>query len=757
MHLPTCLPTETTTFVGRRAELVEARTLLAANRLLTLTGPGGVGKTRLALRIARQISRTFPDGVRLVEVDTVHDNGLLMQTVATALGLRDIGEDALDRVLEFLRDKSMLLVLDNCEHLGTACGVLVAQILAVAPAVRVLATSRHVLGIAGEQLLPVRPLPVPGTTEARQDAVTLFGHRAAQAHPDFVARRADRDTIAGICRRLDGMPLAIELAAAQVRNLSPKEILDRLDDRFVLLADHSCAVPSRQQTLAATVEWSYDLCSPAEQRLWERLSVFRGGFTLAAAETVGAETTDLAGNLLDSLAGLVNKSIVARDSESRTVTRYRMLETIREFGSDKLAQSGMASEAGRRHRDYFLAQTEQWAAAWFGPDQLAVAARTRAEHANIRSALRFSLQDPQETLAGARLAVTLDYYWTNCGFFGEARWWMDRVLPIGGLPAGIRLKALWLSAYAALGLGEAARALDESAQAEDLARQSGGPDELALVLATRAFVLGVFTGDPVAADACYVEAIENFSSASAMNGYLILTHAGRAMVAGLAGGHERAADSARTAIRLAEAHGELCYRSYGLYGLALAEWRLGNWSEAAGRALDSLRLKLQFNDVNGLAHTLELLAWTASSAGDAKRAAHLLGVASRVWSWTGSKPLLGSEYWLIPHRACESSARAALGERAFQAAFDEGMAHSPDLSHAIAHVLGEQPAPEPILTMRESQVAELVTEGVTNKAIATRLMIAPGTVQAHMANILGKLGLSSRSQIASWVVQHKSI
>ncbi|HWO64383.1 MAG TPA: LuxR C-terminal-related transcriptional regulator, partial [Umezawaea sp.] len=318
---------------------------------------------------------------------------------------------------------------------------------------------------------------------------------------------------------------------------------------------------------------------------------------------------------------------------------------------------------------------------------------------------------------------------------------------------------LWLSAYAALGMGDAARALDETGRAVDLARQLGGHDEIALTLSTRAFVLGMFAGDAVAAEACYLEAIEHFERSSTVNGYLILTHAGRAMVAGLAGDHERAAESARTAIRLAEAQGELCHRSYGLYGLALADWSMGNWSEAADRALDSLRLKHRFNDVHGLAHTLELLAWIASSAGDAGRAARLLGVASRVWSWTGSKPLLGSETWLQPHQACESAARADLGERAFQAAWDEGVAHSTTLSHAITYVLGEQQAPatSPVLTTRESQVAELVTEGATNKAIAARLMITPRTVSAHMENILGKLGLSSRSQIAMWVTQRKTV
>ncbi|HWO62923.1 MAG TPA: NB-ARC domain-containing protein, partial [Umezawaea sp.] len=429
------LPPEPTMFVGRRAELAKARALLSANRLLTLTGPGGIGKTCLALRFTRQVRGTFRDGARLVEVAAVYDHRLLVRTVATALGLRDVGEDALDRVLEFLHDKSMLLVLDNCEHLGTACGVLAARVLAEAPAVRVLATSRHVLGVAGEQLLPVRSLPVPGPTETRQDAVTLFHHRAALADPDFVARRAEHDTVAGICRRLDGLPLAIELAAAQVRRLSPEEILVRLDDRFELLAEGNSESPSRQKTLTATVEWSYDLCSPAEQRLWQRFSVFRGGFTLAAAESVGAEPADRAGNFLGLVAGLVNKSIVTRDSGSRTVTRYHMLETIREFGANELARSGTASEVHRRHRDHFLDQTARWAAAWAGPDQLDITARSLAEHANILSALRFSLDDPQETLAGSRLAVGLDYYWTNCGFFGEARWWMDRVLSVDGLPA----------------------------------------------------------------------------------------------------------------------------------------------------------------------------------------------------------------------------------------------------------------------------------------------------------------------------------
>ncbi|MCE7010439.1 hypothetical protein LWC34_47690 [Kibdelosporangium philippinense] len=300
-----------TSFVGRQAEVDQAGRQLSVSRLVTLTGPGGAGKTRLATRLAQD----YVDDARFIALDSLRDPGLLAQTVAAELGLRDVPDEPTSRVVEFLKDKSLLLVLDNCEHMVQACGTLVGKILDAAPDVRILATSRHVLGVGGEQLLPVNPLPVPqvrnGKLVGDSSAVTLFADRAAAAAPGFEVTEDNQETVVKICERLDGMPLAIELAVVWLRVLSLKELLARLDDRFRLLSRGEQTKPARHQTLGATVDWSYELCSPEEQALWSRLSVFDGGFTLAAAEAVTAFDSF---EILSLIAGLLDKSVLIRDT-----------------------------------------------------------------------------------------------------------------------------------------------------------------------------------------------------------------------------------------------------------------------------------------------------------------------------------------------------------------------------------------------------------------------------------------------------------
>ncbi|MDX6261307.1 MAG: hypothetical protein QOH84_2995, partial [Kribbellaceae bacterium] len=331
------LPAELTSFVGRRQELVDVRALLAAGRLVTLTGPGGVGKTRLALRTAVQVRRTFPDGVWLVELASLREPSLLARTIESALGLRDAEEDSAARLAEYLSDRSLLLVLDNCEHLAAECAALLRQVLAAAPGIRVLATSRHVLGVAGEHVYAVPTLA---------DAVGLFADRAAAA--GFTVSAEDGPAVAEICRRLDGLPLAVELAASWLRVLSVSDLQDRLDK----LASAS---------LEATMDWSYDLCTTEEQALWARLSVF-AGFDLAAVEA--------AGGVLEVLAGLVDKSIVQREQGSGT-TRYRLLEPLRAYGLRRLQDEDVVRAL---HRDHYL-----WLAAMWGEDWRRSTAQVEAQ------------------------------------------------------------------------------------------------------------------------------------------------------------------------------------------------------------------------------------------------------------------------------------------------------------------------------------------------------------------------------------------
>lgn len=757
------LRAEATSFVGRRTELADARGLLAMCRLLTLVGPGGVGKTRLALRMARQVVRNFADGVCFAELDSVRDPGLLVPTVAAELGLRDLPDDPLDKIAGFLRDKTMLLVLDNCEHLVDACAAVIAKILTVAPDVRVVTTSRHVLGVEGEHLLHVPPLSVPKEgSDADTDAVTLLTHRVSAVDQSFALGPANRAAVAGICRRLDGMPLAIELVAAWFRVLTPQEILEHLDDRFGLLDARTEARPSRQRTLSAAVDWSYGLCMPAEKAMWARLSVFSGGFTLAAAERVGipAELSD-EHSLLELIAGLVDKSILVRDDDG-SLARYRMLETVREYGLTKLVQTGTERRIRLLHRDYFLELAEGFEQIWTGPRQVEAAAATRRELANFRSALAFSLDHPEEAVAGARLAVLLHYFWTNCGFFGEGRRWMEQVLRVDGLPDDVRADALYVYVFTACALGDQRSAAHRAAEAVALA--SFLQDDYLLGGALLAEGGAAFVGDDhVAAEIAYTKCIESFTRSGRFDGKLILAYASQAMVAAFSGNPNRAVVEAESAIEIADSVGEQWNRSYAVYATALAEWQRGRTVEATEHAMDSIRTKHRFNDVIGLAMLVELLAWIAASAGEGVRAAQLLGAASQIWRHGGGKPMLDSQNWLGPHETCVEQTRRLLGARRYQAMYDEGLARSPDVDAAIDLALdrerglpvraGGPAVPEDVLTKREFQIAELVAGGASNKEIATHLVISPRTVDTHVQNILEKLSFTSRIQVATWITQ----
>ncbi len=385
------LPAEVTSFVGRRRELSETRRLLAASRMLTLTGVGGVGKTRLALRMAAEVRRTFPDGVWFVELAALNDPQLLPHTVANTLELRQVSADPAGDLAVYLEEKRLLVVLDNCEHLTGACAVLASKLLAAAPGLRILATSRHVLGVEGEQILSVPPLstPDPGQEVLAGDAthyesVSLFLDRATAVAPDFAITEANRAAVVELCRRLDGIPLAIELAAVWLRILSPAQILDRLEDRFRLLASGRPAMPPRQQALDATVGWSYDLCSPAERLMWARLSVFSGGFDLEAAEEVCDGDGIPRDDVLNLVASLVNKSIVVRyQATEQTTAWYQMLETVRQYGAARLDEDDLR-ELQVRHRDHYRRLAKQFGLESFGPRQADWFIRLRREHGNIR-------------------------------------------------------------------------------------------------------------------------------------------------------------------------------------------------------------------------------------------------------------------------------------------------------------------------------------------------------------------------------------
>ncbi len=385
------LPAELTSFVGRRREVALTRRLLSRSRLLTLTGVGGVGKTRLALRMAAEVRRTFPDGVWFVELAALHDPQLVPHSMASALELRQVSAEPTADLAQYLERKQLLVVLDNCEHLSQAVAVMVSKLLAAAPGLRVLATSRHVLGVEGEQILAVPPLSTP-SEETRVEAgdathyesVALFLERATAVAPDFAIVDGNRAAVTELCRRLDGIPLAIELAAVWLRILSPAQMVDRLEDRFRLLTTVRPAAPARQQALDAAIAWSFELCSSAEQLLWSRLSVFAGGFDLEAAEEVCSGDGIARDEVLGLLANLVNKSIMTRQQTSdHTAAWYQMLETIRQYGAARLPGPESVHELRTRHRDHYRSMAGRYAAEGFGPEQANWIIRLRREHGNV--------------------------------------------------------------------------------------------------------------------------------------------------------------------------------------------------------------------------------------------------------------------------------------------------------------------------------------------------------------------------------------
>jgi non-specific serine/threonine protein kinase len=761
------LPAEVTSFIGRRDANAEVKRALSLSHLVTLTGVGGTGKSRLALHVAREVRRAFPDGVWLVELAKLQDPSLLGDRVAAALGLSDLSNRDSEAVLvSYLADKQLLLVLDNCEHLLGECAALVARLLPAAPALRVLATSREALTITGEHVCPVSPLSVPPEASLqgdgggrRYEALALFEERAAAVVPRFALNKDNWVAVARLCQRLDGLPLAIELAAVRLRVLTVNEILARLEDRFRLLTIGNRAAPARHQTLRAAVEWSFDLCTELERTLWERLSVFAGVFDLAAAEEVCAGEGLLAEDVFTGVAGLVDKSVLTR-VEDDTVSRYRMLETIRQYGREQLGDE-KELVVRRRHRDYYMRLCEQAEEDWFGPHQVEWLNQFHAEQPNLWAALEFCLTQPGQARTGLRMAGALYWYW-YAGAFREGRRWLDRALACDTEPSPERTKALWADGWIAASQGDIGHGLTVLNESAELAREFN--DEIALGHAMQ--FIGVakwLDDDPPAAAAAHEQALVHYRSVGAVNSLTATTLCRLgAILAGL-GDDERAVALCQECIAICQARGEQWAHGWGLWHLAFARWLQHDFAQASADAREALRLKRALHDVFGMAWCVELLAWV-TAAEDAQRAAVLFGMTGTMWEQVGGW-LGGWQKVREVSNQCKAQAREALRQPAFDAAIQLGKSFT--LDEALAYTLGEKPtartgtatgsaatpaAPGPILlTRREREVAELVAQGMSNKEISASLVISQRTAESHVDHILTKLGFTSRTQIAAWI------
>jgi predicted ATPase len=741
--LPHNLPLQLTSFVGRAGPLREVERLLAGGRLLTLTGAGGVGKTRLALQAAADASGAYPDGVWLAALAALADAALVPETVAAAVGVREEpGRPLLGSLTDALRPKRLLLVLDNCEHLLDACAALADALLRACPHLHILATSREALGIAGETVWRVPSLslpdagdpahPAPPAALTQSEAVRLFLDRAVGVQPAFRVTTQNAPAVAQICARLDGIPLAIELAPARVRVLPPAQLLARLEDRFRLLTSGSRTAPERHQTLRAAVDWSYGLLSEAERRLFARLSVFAGGWSLEAAEAVCAEDPLAPDAVLDVLTRLVDKSLVVVDAQPDGTARYRLLETLRLYAGEKLLTAAGATAVRTRHRDYFLAWAERAGPGLHGRDHRAWLGRFDAEQDNLRAALAWSHDDPGGAEAGLRLGAAVEPYWMSRGLVTEGRRWVEAALERGapgdgsrgdgrpparaasraaalaaaGLMAGnqgdLRRARPFLEAAAAhfralgdarglagvLGVlaaaaclaGDYRMALDRDEEAVALARRSGDRRALAGALSRYGGHL-VRAGDYAAGRRASEEALRvlrelgDGADAGPALDPLTLAAMGEGDLA-------RARALLEERLAAAEAAGQWRTAGFCLTRLGHVARRAGDLAGARRRLAAGLPRSRDAGDRPNILVALDEWAGLAAAEGRPVRAARLFGAAQALLAAAG---LARHAYLRATYGRDLAATRAALGPTAFDAAWAAGAAMT--LEQAVADAL----------------------------------------------------------------------
>jgi predicted ATPase/DNA-binding CsgD family transcriptional regulator len=829
---PNHLPIALSNFIGRGREIVEVEQLLRSTRLLTLTGPGGCGKTRLALQVAGQLLPDLHSDAWLTEFGPLADAGLVPQAVALALGVNEQpGRSLTETLVSCLESRKALLVFDNCEHLVAACAQLADALLRACPQLRILATSRETLNLAGETVWVVPPLslPVPqpwrGPATSQEafpvyqhsEAVRLFVDRATAASPSFTLTPHNGPWVAEICRRLEGMPLAIELAAARVRALSVQQIAERLEHRFHLLVGGSRMAPPRQQSLEATLDWSYALLSPSEQTVLQRLSVFAGGWTLEAAEAVcpGGEVTP--GEVVNLLSQLVDKSLVqARPTAG--ATRYRLLETIRQYAARGLAEAGEERSWRDRQLDFFVDWADTAERGRAGPDHFAWLSPFDAEHDNLRSALTWSLESEHNAGRGLRLAGVMADFWLLHGYHSEGRLrLMAALAQVGsGKPENTVARARALRNAGNLAVLQsdypAARALVRASL--ELCQPMGPAGQLGLARSLQGLGdVDMEEGNYTAALSVYLEALTIFQQLHETRDQIqTLTMMGWVQMR--AGDYQRAADTLDESLTqcrglgdqglFAQAlagRGELAVRQ-GLYpqaatlleesldlrralgeqwGIAISLGSLGwvalrqhDFKRMRERLSESLSIRVETGDAGGSAWCLEKLAEAALLQGQAVPAARRVAYFQRAARVFGAAATLRARLNAMMDSVDQpeferrlAELRAALGQEGFAGAWAKGGAMT--LEQAADDALAEPESPaedEPLpvdklanekfggLTARERQVAALIAQGQSNRKIAEAMVVGVRTVETYVTRILSKLDLDSRVQIATWAVDN---
>ena len=816
------LPAARSSFVGREREMLEVETELAMTRLLTLTGAGGSGKTRLALEVARGLVGTYPDGVWLVELAPLSEEALVPKAVAEALKVSERPAEPLAVTLsEVLRARQLLLVLDNCEHLIQATALLVDKLLDSCPRVRILATGREALGVEGEARWPVPLLSAPeprGTPPSedleRYESVRLFVERARGRDPAFSLRPENDLAVAEICRRLEGIPLAIELAAARVGTLPLEQIAERLGGSLELLTRGGRTAMPRQRTLKGTLDWSHDLLSEPERIVFRRLSTFAGGWTLEAAEAVTSSEGVAEGEVLDLIYELAEKSLVVAEAiGERGSVRHRLLEPIRQYAQEKLEESGEAEEVRRRHAAFFLTLAEEAEPRLWGPRDREWLERLEEEHDNMRGALSWGLGRGKAEL-GLTLAGALGTFWWLHGHLGEGRRWLEEALAkddrrasvaarIKALPALFRLtfeqwdhdrvqaiaqEAEELSAEVETGSGlasslrtvmgcaawirgdyERARGLLEESLA--FSQKVDDKEGIAAALISLAITMDGL-GDPARAKQLFEEGIVLCREA----GYRYrLTHflMNLSYTLLLEGEYERGAALSEEAVALCRERGYKGRSQDALDSLGWAALLQGQHERARSHFEESLKISKELGDKLTPSSSLEGMACLCAVEGEASRATRLFGAAQALLEAVGAVAfeLTPEEVaWREPYLR---TARSQLGEGAWGEVLAQGRAMT--LEEAIEYALSEkepsattpssatgQPSPSssPLpehpagLTSREVEVLGLVATGMTNAQVAQRLFLSPRTVQRHLNSVFHKLGVSSRTAATRFALEH---